>query len=299
MKTPLVLAALGIVAGMTGMVATAAASTPGPLDPAAVQTVVVGGQPTTLLPLQVDQLYPGVGTHARFVVQRGPSWTGGAYAVAITDVEDLERGCNRPEHNAGDISCGTGDDEGELSDQLLVNASWSSDASSCESAPVPSGSLPMRQAEGVPFTASSSVSAGDACLVVSVSLPIEADNLVQSDLARFSLQIGLEDAVRGRRAGSLSGALLRAPANEGSPTPSPMPTTAAEAAAAAAAAAAITPADDGNRTSSQPPVAALSPQPRALPFTGGQPLLLLGWGALLLFAGHVLVRATRQRRAAA
>lgn len=312
MKPRVLLAAASALASAGVLVLTATASPAGALDPNAVQTVVVGGPASVLLPLQVDQLYPGSGTHARFVVQRGTSWSGGTYAVSVTDVQDLERGCNRPEQNAGDVTCGSGDDQGELSDQLLVNASWSSDVASCGTAPVPAGVVSMRLSDGLPFAASAADSANDACLVVALQLPIAADNLVQSDLVRFSLRIGLEDAVLG--------GMPAPPAGSRETSPSPTPTTTATATATPGGtsptassvpsptlspiggtdeqAAAASPSAAGTRTAqSSSPVTAMSPQPRALPFTGGQPLLLVGWAALLIFAGRVLVLAARQRRA--
>lgn len=312
MRPRVVLAAVTAFASAGVLVLTATASPAKALDPNAVQTVVVGGPASVLLPLQVDQLYPGIGTHARFVVQRGSAWSGGTYAVSVTDVKDLERGCNRPELNAGDVTCGGGDDQGELSEQLLVNASWSSDVAACATAPVPAGVMSMRLADGVPFAASAAASAADACLVVALQLPIAADNLVQSDLVRFSLRIGLENAVLGRMPVPPAGS------RETSPRPTPMGTataiaTPSEAAPSASSvasptlspiggsdeqAAAGSPSAAGTRiTQPSAPVAAMSPQPRALPFTGGQPLLLAGWAALMIFAGRVLVLAARQRRA--
>ena len=315
MRARIALAAAGALASSAVLLATATASPAGALDPSAPQTVVVGGPSGVVLPLQVDRLYPGIGTHARFVVRRGSTWSGGTFAVTVTDVEDLERGCNRPEQNAGDATCGAGSDQGELSDQLLVNALWTSDVPSCATAPVPAGLARMRLARDVPFLAPVGLSTGDVCLVVALQLPISADNLVQSDLVRFSLRIGLDGAALAglpgepvavrtpdeppttpppTAEGTPSSSPAGSPAASGSPiagideepaqvTPTGPPVTGEPTAAAA-------PAISGA------PAAALAPQPRALPFTGGQPLLLLGWGALLVFAGQVLVRAGRQRR---
>lgn len=314
MKPRVMLAAVSALASAGVLALTATASPAGALDPNTVQTVVVGGPASVLLPLQVDQLYPGIGTHARFVVQRGSTWSGGTYAVSVTDVKDLERGCNRPEQNAGDVTCGGGDDQGELSDQLLVNASWSSDVATCSTAPVPSGLMSMRLADGLPFAASAAASANDACLVVALQLPFEADNLVQSDLVRFSLRIGLENAVLGGMPAPPADSRETSPSPTSTPTPTPTPAEASPSGSPTASsvpsptlspiggtdeqAAAASPSAAGTHTTQPPdPVAAMSAQPRALPFTGGQPLLLVGWAALLIFAGRVLVLAARQRQA--
>lgn len=308
MRSRVALAAVAAFASTAALVLTITASPAGALDPNAVQTVVVGGPSGVLLPLQVDQLYPGVGTHARFVVRRGSTWSGGTFAAVVTDVEDLERGCNRPEQNAGDVSCGAGTDQGELSAQLLVNASWSSDVASCATAPVPGGMTPVRLADGLPFSAA----ADDACLVLALQLPLEADNLVQSDLVRFSLRIGLQNAVLGGMPAPPADSRATSP----SPTPTPTETATSTPSEVSPSeslvpsptlspiggtdeqAAAASPSAAGTRTAqSSAPVAAMSKQPPALPFTGGQPLLLVGWAALLMFAGRVLVLAARQRRA--
>lgn len=308
MRSRVALAAVAAFASTAALVLTITASPAGALDPNAVQTVVVGGPSGVLLPLQVDQLYPGVGTHARFVVRRGSTWSGGTFAAVVTDVEDLERGCNRPEQNAGDVSCGAGTDQGELSAQLLVNASWSSDVASCATAPVPGGMTPVRLADGLPFSAA----ADDACLVLALQLPLEADNLVQSDLVRFSLRIGLQNAVLGGMPAPPADSRATSP----SPTPTPTETATSTPSEVSPSeslvpsptlspiggtdeqAAAASPLAAGTRTAqSSAPVAAMSEQPPALPFTGGQPLLLVGWAALLMFAGRVLVLAARQRRA--
>lgn len=316
MKPRVLLAAVSAFAGAGVLALTATAPPARALDPSAVQTVVVGGPATALLPLQVDQLYPGSGTHARFVVRRGSTWSGGAFAVTVTDVEDLERGCNRPEQNAGDTTCGAGSDQGELSDQLLLNAAWSADASACATAPVPAALGSMRVSRDVAFPAALPPAVDEACLVLALQLPISADNLVQSDLVRFSLRIGLDGAaLAGLPGGPLSvrtpdaSPTTPSPTPEGTPSPGPPDASAPDASASPIAGideqpaqvtptgpsgtgtptAAPAPADSGA------PAAALAPQSRALPFTGGQPVLLLGWGALLVFAGHVLVRAARQR----
>lgn len=290
MRPSVLAAGFAALVSAGALLATAAASPAQALDPSAVQTIVVSGPSAAVLPLQVDRLYPGVGTHARFVVRRGSSESGATFAAAVTDVEDLERGCNRPEQNAGDVTCAAGSDQGELSEQLLVNADWTSDAAGCATAPLPSVGTSM--ARGTAFLAPAALASGDACLVLALHLPIEADNLVQSDLVRFSLRIGPETAVLG----GIPAPAAALHAQAGTPTttellPSSSPIAGADEQAAEAAPTTIS----APNSSAVPPVAALAPQSRALPFTGGQPLLLLGWGALLVFAGHVLVRAARQR----
>lgn len=49
----------------------------------------------------------------------------GTVSVTIKNLKDKENGCIEPEQNAGDTSCGTSDDQGELGKGLINRVYWS------------------------------------------------------------------------------------------------------------------------------------------------------------------------------
>ncbi|MCW2501192.1 MAG: hypothetical protein JWN87_2868 [Frankiales bacterium] len=161
-----------------------------------VPTIVLGGPgQDEVLPLKVERLAPGSSEVARYVLRRGEMFAAGGFSFAVVGIKDYEDGCNRPENDSGDTSCGDGPDQGELSRQLLVGQAWSNDVGRCADATVPGPGRPMSELNGVVLTAPAEVSAGDAaCLVLSLVLPVAADNLVQSDRVGFGLRLALTDA---------------------------------------------------------------------------------------------------------
>lgn len=241
------------------------ASQPVAAQSPSVPEIVIGGVGGgEALPLEVDRMYPGgPEAVARYVLRRGSGFSGGSFSTGVEDVEDIERGCNRPESNAGDTTCGAGADQGELSDQLLLGQAWSSDVANCASAPPPASGSVLRELDDVVLAAPAALSEGDAvCLVLAAVLPFSADNLVQTDLARFDLRLGLTDAE--------PVAVLNR--SFGPPAAGAGGTTEAGLSAAGFSA------------------------PRALPFTGLALTATLLWAAVLVGLGEVLVAAGRRRR---
>lgn len=221
----------------------------------------IGGD--EVVPLQIERMVPGSSATARYVVERGSGLSGGAFAVEVEDVRDLERGCNRPERNSGDVSCG--DEEGELSRQLVLGHAWSQDVDGCGQAAGPSVGRLLRAAEDLVLSAPAAVSdADEACLVLTLELPSTADNLVQSDLVQFDLRLGLTDAEQVPDSGVL-------PIGGGTDG-----------------------AGSGGGTIGGGGTAVLEPRPSALPMTGVALLLLLAAGAGTLTVGAALLRSGRR-----
>jgi hypothetical protein len=121
----------------------------------------------------------------------------GSPAVAVGRISDLERGCLHPESASGDTTCGSGGDQGELSEQLLVGlvTEPANSAITCDSTAPAAAATTLADLADVTLT-SSRVDAADAdtCLTLTLTLPASADNLVQSDAVAFDLRIGLLDA---------------------------------------------------------------------------------------------------------
>ena len=157
-----------------------------------VQQVTLGGS-GQLLPLVVDRMAPGMTVTARYEVHRGSQLSGGTFASEITHVQDLENGCMHSEAADGDGTCGKAVGQGELSSQLMVEQRWSAPSPDCTQPAGPVDGLTMADVEDLPVTAADS-SGDTACLTLVVDLPMQADNLVQSDSSRFALRIGLVDA---------------------------------------------------------------------------------------------------------
>lgn len=285
------LAAAGLLATAGTTLAAGPVST---LDPSKVHTVTLGAASEAVLPLQVDRLFPGAATHARFVLRRGAGFAGGTYAVGLANVRDMERGCNHPEITSGDTTCGDGVGQGELSEQLLVGQSWTASVADCATALPPTTGTPMGGGGALSLAPPPLSVADDVCVVIGLILPRSADNLVQTDLVRFDLRLGLQ----------LPTLVPETAATSATPTPAPLQgetdqpahgATSAPTPTATPTAAVPSPAPGGPLSASS--AGTISTQPRTLPFTGGQPLALLAWGALALALGWALLHAARGSRA--
>jgi hypothetical protein len=235
----------------------------GPAHAGEVPTVVLGGPSgDALVPVEVQGLYPGgpVAT-ARYVLRREAGFSGGSFSVAARDLEDLERGCNRPETTSGDTTCGDGADQGELTQQLLLGHAWSADVGGCAAASAPTSGQGLAGLEDLVLRAPSALSERDTvCLVVSLALPLSADNRVQSDVTRFDLRLGLVDA---QPVDVLAGSVDR---------PVDLPST----------------RTDG-RTGTR-----FGAPPSTLPFTGTAVAAFLLWGVVSMLLGWILLKVSRQ-----
>ncbi len=260
-----IVVAVACSAGMVGSPADAA-------QPTSVQQVELGSKDggAALLPMNVEGMYPGgPASVMHLVLRRSENLLGGTFVASLTDVRDLERGCGRAETREGDTSCGEGDDQGELSQQLVGLASWSTDLIGCDSAVVAGPSARAFRLDDAALPAPAELAREDAvCLSLELTLPRSADNLVQSDLVQFSLRLALSGS--SPNAGVLDSSLTsgdRVLGVNGSPTGT------AEDVASGSAARAL---------------------PDALPFTGiaGQFLFWIALASLLV--GTLLVGTARR-----
>lgn len=167
-------------------------------DPAPPSLVLrdVGSQVTTAI--DIDDMYPGLAVTRPYLVGLNATAPESTLTMLVDNVADLERGCNAPERKSGDLTCS--DDEGEMSRQLLVSATLASapPAGACDAeageaeailAPTTLADLALVGHLELQETATP----GELqCLLLMFDLPWAADNLVQTDLARFDLTIGAE-----------------------------------------------------------------------------------------------------------
>jgi hypothetical protein len=168
-------------------------------DPTGEQVVTIGGaRPQTVVPLVVDRLAPGSTVSQHFRLHLTGGLLSGRPAVVLTHLRDQERGCIHPELAAGDATCGDGDDQGELSTQLLAGVAWQPPGSrGCSDAVSASPTGSMSELSGKTLSADAFTATGaDSCVALTLTLPMSADNLVQSDAVSFDLSIGLLDAMR-------------------------------------------------------------------------------------------------------
>ena len=157
------------------------------------------------VPVTVEDIYPGANATHRYVLALDTYSLSAHPALVVEDVVDLEQGCNRPEQSAGDDSCGTANDDGELSLQLrlavaVTRAATGSAGLTCPTSPiwaVVSSSRSLVSYEGAPVNlAPSALLAGEGlCIELRLELPAAADNLVQTDMARFTLRFVAEQTV--------------------------------------------------------------------------------------------------------
>lgn len=312
MSTRIRVLAVATSAALVGLLASAgttlAASPSTSLSPGAVQTITIGGSSDVVLPIQVDRLYPGAATSARFILQRGAGFSGGTFAVGIDEVKDLERDCNPPEVDSGDTTCGGGDDQGELSGQITVGHSWFPPGTSCEAADTPVTGVPLGSA-ALELAPAALSAADEVCLVIGLILPFSANNLVQTDLVRFDLRLGLQDVTLVTDIGPdgpLRPTHPPSPAASSSPdaVASPSPITGGTEQPAVGAAPSPSSSDEPDEASAAPTAAgtptglsmdAAGAQPRLLPFTGTSLLPVMGWAALSLVLGLALLRSVRRQ----
>lgn len=116
----------------------------------------------------------------------------GTVTVTIKNLKDHENGCLDPEIKAGDVTCGPGDDQGELGKGLLTHIVWGLNQA-------PWGSLSpsfssLSAAVGIPVTgALYHLNAGESkAAYLNVSWDTSAnDNLGQGDSVDFDIEFTL------------------------------------------------------------------------------------------------------------
>jgi hypothetical protein len=170
-------------------------------DPGAVQLRVFDEEGNQVDRINAAGMYPTrMVEHTLFVDVDGDV-PESPVAIELFNLRDYENGCNRPEIEAGDVTCGPGPDQGELSSQLEVGISVGAAAGGA-AAPVcaeltqvgPVG-LRLDQLEGQVVTLGTTAGL-PACVVLALHfLDLPENNLAQTDTALFDLRIGLAQGI--------------------------------------------------------------------------------------------------------
>jgi hypothetical protein len=157
---------------------------------------VAGGQVATA-PAAVS-LSPGQSTQLAYWVNNVGS-VGGTLTAGVSLLENAENNCSEPETESGDTTCGwaTG---GEFAENVVVRflKAGATDEAACRTATggteisgAPAGTL-LAAEKALPFDVFEIQGESGKCLVVNVSLPVNADNNeVQGDTARFRTDLTL------------------------------------------------------------------------------------------------------------
>ncbi len=205
-RHPRVRLAVGVaVVCAVGLVGTALArawTSPNLTPP--VDVVISMGDGGAIVSVNIENVYPGRSEARRFVMALDRYSLSAHPMVAFDDPEDFEQGCNEPESNSGDVSCGDAAGQGELSTQMdvVVAASRAGNegtGSGCPASPTWTYVSRVRTlAEAInesplDLLPGGLLAAGEKlCVEFRFSLPREADNLVQSDLVRFDIKFAAE-----------------------------------------------------------------------------------------------------------
>jgi len=168
--------------------------------------------------IDVDRLYPTAAEERVVFVEVGRDVLSGEVAIVIDGLQDFENGCLRPETNAGDVTCGADDDQGELSSQLLVTLTPGRPAIIPACDPDPSlapvtDTLAALNGRHVPIGIVDNLDRS-LCLIVRQELPDRPDNnLVQGDTSSYDLRI-VGDLQRGETKVEPIGPVTREPQNQ-------------------------------------------------------------------------------------
>lgn len=151
--------------------------------------------------IAIQQMHPGSRHEAVLFLDGSRASTVGKASVDVTNIRDLENGCNRPEHNSLDVTCGPEHDAGELSQFLEVGL-----ASGIERPAVGGGrsclldSASMRgqalsTVRGLVVERPAAAADGDVmCLVATFHHVVKGpiDNLTQTDSVLFDVELRFE-----------------------------------------------------------------------------------------------------------
>lgn len=151
--------------------------------------------------VSIQDLYPGTQHESVFFFDGDGSAHIETIALDVTNVRDFENGCNRPEQHTPDLSCGQGDDQGELSGFLELELSWGVEQASgdglrsclVEAAPVDAHLL--SETTRLIVERSSTALSGDVmCLSATFHHVVKgaSDNLTQTDSVLFDLELQFE-----------------------------------------------------------------------------------------------------------
>lgn len=137
----------------------------------------------------LTNMKPGDWNLAGQVVLKNAGSVNGTLWYEITNVQNYENGCLEPETEAGDVTCGTEDDQGELGD--LVKASLQANVSPWTR--YPAAPTTINAAEGVRYDIGT-LNAGQTLPVVlyGVWTAGSTDNIAQGDSVTFDIVFHLE-----------------------------------------------------------------------------------------------------------
>lgn len=146
----------------------------------------------------VQDLHPGA-QHETVVFFEGEQTARiDTVALDVTNLRDFENGCNRPEQHTADVTCGSGDDQGELSDFLAMELSSGIQQAngdgprSCVVHSEPVGSHPLSEmTRQVAERSPAAAPGGVMCLTVAFRHIVRgaSDNLTQTDSVSFDVEL--------------------------------------------------------------------------------------------------------------
>lgn len=166
-------------------------------------TLTVAVDESAAATVDTGSLAPGETVVIPFRVLNESESITGLLGGSVTDVVNLENGCNDPEQAAGDPTCGDATTAGEFGGvaQISYGAITLREGQECNAdTAVPTGagnnaSLGVLN-DANPARPSRVLAPGQAaCVLVQVTLPESAGNIVQGDSAQFTLNFDLEQRV--------------------------------------------------------------------------------------------------------
>lgn len=178
-----------------------------PALPAAAQTAptvgieVDAGDGSSSTAIDIQDLYPGSTQEAVLFLTGSRADEVDDIALTLSGLQDFENGCNRPETNTGDTSCGEGPDQGELSRWLAVTYTGGTETTgpAARACTIPAGTpsstalmSDLATLGPVGVAPPAGRSDGDVrCVVIAFHHEDRGpeDNVTQTDSVRFDLRI--------------------------------------------------------------------------------------------------------------
>ena len=160
-------------------------------------TVVRNGAGAEISNIQIDAMYPTAVREDSIFVTIGAGISTATAAVVLDGVEDIENGCLHPETAWGDVTCGSGSDQGELAPQLVMTVTPGRPTGlfdvECQAdtdvAPV-TGTLTELAGTEIAIGDTSAALGRSVCFLLRHELPDRADNnLMQGDHVSYDLRI--------------------------------------------------------------------------------------------------------------
>lgn len=150
--------------------------------------------------IAIQGIYPGSQHETVLFLEGGRTSTVQTVALAVTNVRDLENTCNRPERNTLDDSCGSGQDQGELSEFLELRLasgieSIASGVRSCIVDTPPTGGQLLREVGDLVVERPAAADDDDVVCVAATfrhAVKGPSDNLTQTDSVLFDLELRFE-----------------------------------------------------------------------------------------------------------